>query len=140
MKRIVSQANRPGYASLEEGLAALIIAEGGCVEVDKACRLYRQPNPVTRRTLIAAIRRGDVIGYQARGGGYGVPVWQFRPEGGVIKGLHKVMRTKVPGYDELSPFIFFLQEDPVTDGRIPLAALRDGEIKKVLDAANDRGH
>jgi hypothetical protein len=46
----------------------------------------------------------------------------------------------VPGYDQLSPFTFFLQEDPVADGRTPLAALRDGDIKKILDAVNDHGH
>lgn len=98
---------------------------------------------MTRQTLTVAIRRGDIIGYPARDGHYRVPVWQFRPEGGLLEGLPEVlraMREKVPGYDQLSPFTFFLQEDPVADGRTPLAALRDGDIKKILDAVNDHGH
>ena len=134
---------RSGYASPEEGTSALLAAEGGCVGIDKACRLYRKPNPVTWQTLSAAIRKGDIIAYPTRYGRYWVPVWQFRTEGGVIKGLREIlhaMRAKVPGYDELYPFAFFLQPDMATDFRTPLAVLRDGDIKKVLDAVNVRGH
>lgn len=130
-----------GYATPTEGRLALLVAEGGCVSVDKACQLYRKPNPVTRQTLTAAIRRGDVIGYPARDGCYGVPVWQFRPKGGVLEGLPEVLhalREKVPGYGHLSSFAFFLQADQVTDGRTPLVALRDGDIRKVLEAIDDR--
>lgn len=139
-------ADRPerlgdGRATSEEGLRALLNAEGGCVSVAKACRLYRKPRPVTSRTLLAAIRKGDVIAYHRGGGRYAIPVWQFRPGGGFLEGLPELLRTlrrRVPGYGQLSPFAFFLQADPVTDGRIPLAALREGESGKVLDAVEAR--
>jgi hypothetical protein len=90
---------------------------------------------------MAAIRKGDVIAYHGGGRHYAVPVWQFRREGGVLGGLPEVLRalrTEVPGYGQLSPFAFLLQGDPVTDGRSPLAALRDGETRNVLEAVMAR--
>jgi len=132
-----------GRATPEEGRRTLLNAEGGCVSLDEACLLFRKPGMVTRRTLAAAIRRGGVIGYHRGGGQYAVPVWQFRRDGGLLPGLPdvvKALRSKVPGYGQLSPFAFFVQADPVTDGRTPLAALRDGDMKKVLDAVDARVH
>jgi hypothetical protein len=127
----------PGYATPAEGRVALLAAEGGCVIVDKACRLYRKPNPVTRQTLTAKIRRGEVIGYPARAGRHGFPVWQFRPEGGILEGLPAVLKALGKTRDYIEPFCFFLQPDPTLEFRTPLAALRNGEIKQVLAAAKD---
>jgi hypothetical protein len=130
-------------ATPEEGLSALLTAEGGCVSVDEACGFFRKPKPVTRRTLIAQIRNGNIIGYLTKADQYLVPVWQFRPEGGVVDGLTEVLhalRTKIPGYGQISPFTFFLQADPITDGQKPLVAIRNGEIAKVLDAVDGHIH
>ena len=138
---ILSEERSDGRATPEEGCRVLLDAEGGCVSVNEACRLFRKPRPVTRRTLTAAIRKGAVIGYRTGGDHYAVPVWQFRREGGILKGLPVILhalRAKVPGCGQISPFTFFLQADPLTDGRSPLAALRDGETLKVLDAVKAR--
>ena len=127
----------PGYASPEEGLKALLEAEGGCVGISEACGLYRKPSPVTSQTLMAQIRKGIVVSYRTTGGQYLVPVWQFRADGGLLEGLAEVLtalRAIVPGNDQLSPFAFFLQPDPSTDLCTPLAALRNGELQKVLKA------
>lgn len=140
---ILSEERSDGRATPEEGCRVLLDAEGGCVSVNEACRLFRKPRPVTRRTLTAAIRKGAVIGYRTGGDHYAVPVWQFRREGGVIKDLPEVLgalRSRVPGYGQLSPFTFLLQADIVTDGRKPLSALRNGEIGKVLDAVAGHIH
>jgi hypothetical protein len=121
----------------------MLDAEGGCVSISKACRLFRKPKPVTRQMLTAQIRKGNVIAYHRRGGIYLVPVWQFRPKGGVLNGLTEVLhalRSRIPGYGQLYPFTFFLQADPVTSGRKPLVALRNGEIEKVLDAVDGHIH
>jgi hypothetical protein len=131
----------PAHAAAAEGRRSLLNAEGGCVGVSKACWLFRKPRPVTRRTLIAQIRKGAVVAYHRGGGHYAVPVWQFRSGGAVIDGLPEVLRalrSRVPGFGQISPFAFFLQADPVTDGRTPLAVLRDGETFKVLDAVKAR--
>jgi len=143
MAAMISEERRDGRATPEEGRRALLNAEGGCVSVPKACRLFRKPKPVTRRTLTAAIRKGAVIAYHTGRGNYAVPVWQFRKEGGIFDDLPealRALRSKVPGYCQLSSFAFFVQADPVTDGRTPIAALRDGDVKKVLDAVEARIH
>jgi hypothetical protein len=130
-----------GRATSEEGRRALLNAEGGCVSVAEACVLLRKRRPATRRTFMAAIREGVVIAYHRGGAHYSVPVWQFRRGGGLLEVLPEVLRalrTKVPGYGQLSPFAFFLQADSVTAGRTPLSALRDGETQKVLDAVEAR--
>jgi len=137
----ISESIREGYATPEEGLAALLHAEGGCVSINEACKLFRKPRPVTSQALSEQIRNGNVIGYQTGGGQYLVPVWQFRPEGGVLKGIPEVlaaMREKIPGAGNLTPFTFFLQGDPLTAGRTPLEALRAGDIEQVLEAVEAR--
>jgi hypothetical protein len=141
IRPFIDEDIRAAYATPEEGLSVLLKAEGGCVSVSQACGLFRKPKPVSRQTLTAQIRKGSVIGYLTGGDHYVVPVWQFRREGGVIEGLAEILnalRAKVPGFGQISPFTFFLQADPVTDGRTPLAALRDGNIQKVLNAVDAR--
>jgi hypothetical protein len=128
---------RTAYATPEEGLSALLEAQGGCVTVNQACRLFRKPSPVARQTLTAQIRNGNVIGYMTGGDQYVVPVWQFRRQGGVLDGLPEILRMlreQIPGADQLTPFTFFLQADPVTDGKPPILALRSGHVQKVRDA------
>jgi hypothetical protein len=54
-----------------------------------------------------------------------------------LKGLPEVLkriREVLPHADELFPFTFFLQPDPVTGGRTPLGALRAGDVDAVLTA------
>lgn len=140
-KDLINEGREGGHATAAEGRRALLAAEGGCVGLREACLLFQKPRPVTSRTLTAFIRKGAVIGYHRGGGHYAVPVWQFRRGGGLLKGLPEVLRSlrsRVPGHGQLSPFAFFLQADPVTDNRTPLAALRDGETLKVLDAVKAR--
>ena len=112
-----------------------------CVGVRESCGLFGKHKPVTRQALIAQIRKGCVIGYRGAGGRYLIPVWQFRPGGGVLEGLPEVLRairTSIPGNDQMTPFAFLLQANPMTDGRSPFAALREGEIEKVLLAVKAR--
>jgi hypothetical protein len=137
----ISESIREAYATPEEGLTVLLHAEGGCVSVTEACKLFRKPRPVSSQALTEQIRKGSVIGYQTGGGQYLVPVWQFRPEGGVLKGLPEMlaaMRAKIPGAGYLTPFTFFLQGDPVTGGRTPLEVLRAGNLEQVMEAIEAR--
>jgi hypothetical protein len=91
--------------------------------------------------LIERIRNLELIAYEFGDGRYAVPVWQFHPAGGLLDGLPEVLaaiREKLPSGGSLVPFAFFLQEDPVTDGKTPLDALRDGKLQQVLKAVNAR--
>ncbi len=126
-----------GYATGDEGLAELLRAEGGCVNVERARVLFRPPDGVTRQGLALQIRNGKVLAYRSGGGDYLVPVWQFRPEGGVWAGLPEVLaaiRAELDATSPLSAFAFLLQAHPLTGGRPPLEALREGRVDDVLAA------
>lgn len=126
-----------GHATSDEGLAALLTSAGGCVEVEKARKLFRKPQGVTRQALAQHIRNGNVLAYRSGGGDYLVPVWQFRPEGGVWDGLPEVMtaiRNKLDDSNPLTVFAFLLQAHPVTGGRPPLEWLKLGRVSEVLAA------
>ncbi len=130
-------AVREGYATAEEGLVAMLDAEGGCVDVATACKLFRRPGGVSRQTLSEKIRAGELIAYRSGGDRWLLPRWQFRPQGGLVPGLPDVLkrlREISPAPDDLFAFTFLLQADPLLDGRTPLSALRDGEIAQVLEA------
>ncbi len=133
----------PGYASREEGVAALIIAEGGCVSVDEACYLYRKPIPVIRQTLVEAI-----FGATSSATSAGPLVQSFRC------GSSGQRAANSKAFERFSMHCATRSRATICSTRSrsssrptwsrtaapPLAALRDGEIKKVLDAVNDRGH
>lgn len=130
------QVLRQGYASPDEGLTSLLTAQGGCVEVEKARYLFRKPLGVTRQGLAQQIRKGQVLAYRSGGGDYLVPVWQFRPEGGVWEGLPAVMSAIREQLDDspVAVFAFLLQAHPHTGGRPPLEALKEGDLAAVLAA------
>lgn len=133
----------PGYASPGEGLRILINSEGGCVSTSTACRLFVEASSTGTEGLRARIRRGEIIAYKTKRGRYLIPRWQFAPDGRLIPGLLetlKAMQAIIPGYSQLSPFTFFLQHDPVTDGLTPLDALRDGDLERTLRAVEARVH
>ena len=130
---------REGYATPEEGLARLLTAEGGCVDAAKARNLFHKPHGISRQALSERIRAGELIAYRTGGDRWVLPVWQFRPEGGLLAGLPEVLqkiREKVPQSSHLFPFTFFLQADPVCGGRTPLETLRTGEVDTVLRAVD----
>jgi len=129
---------REGYATPEEGLAFLLNEEGGCADVAEAIGLFRKPEPVSPQAITRQIRNGNLIAISTGGGRYRIPRWQFRPEGGVWPGLLETLaalRTSVPGFDQLTPFAFFLQAHPLTAGQTPLEAIRRGDKAAALRAA-----
>lgn len=127
-----------GYGTSDEGLESLLGAEGGCVEVEQARMLFRKPGGVTRQALAAQIRNGNVLACRSGGGGYAVPVWQFRPEGGVVAGLPETLAavSEKLGAEPLTAFAFLLQAHPLTGGRTPLEALKAGQLAAVLAAVD----
>ncbi|MBM3853605.1 MAG: hypothetical protein FJ399_10670 [Verrucomicrobia bacterium] len=130
-------AIREGYATAEEGLALLLNAEGGCVDLVTAGKLFKRPGGVTRQTLWEKIKHGELIAYQTAAGRWMLPKWQFRPQGGLLRGLPDVLvkiRETLPEAGELFPFTFFLQPNPATGDKTPLEALRSGAIALVLTA------
>jgi hypothetical protein len=140
-RTVIDEPVREGFATPEEGLVGLLEEEGGCVTIADACKLFRPSKPVSRQSLSKRIRAGEMIAYRTGGDIYLVPVWQFNKTGGLIDGLPEVLAAiskKIPGAGELSPFTFFLQADPITQGRTPLEALRAGDLEQVLAAVEAR--
>ena len=128
---------REGYAPSEAGLAAMLEAEGGCVDVATACKLFRRPGGVSRQTLSEKIRAGELIAYRTGGDRWLLPTWQFRVQGGLLKGIPEVLkrwRELSKESDELFLFTFFLQADSSLDGKTPLEALKAGALESVLEA------
>jgi hypothetical protein len=133
----IEEELRQGYATPEEGLAPLLTAEGGCVDVAEARMLFHKPKGVSRQAMSEKIRAREIIAHRTGADRWVLPVWQFRPEGGLLKGLPEVLkkiRETLPHVDELFSFTFFLQPDPVTGGRTPLEALRAGDVAAALTA------
>lgn len=133
----------PGYASPEAGLRILMAAEGGCVGTSQACQLFVGASQTGIKGLRARIRRGEIIAYKTKEGRFLIPRWQVASDGHLVPGLLETLRamqTRIPGYGQLSPFTFFLQADPVTNGLTPLDALRVGDLERTLRAVDARIH
>lgn len=138
IREAIEQPSGKAYATPEEGLAMLLHEEAGCAEVEEAAALYRKPKPVTASAITDRIRSGDMIAYKTGASQYRVPRWQFRPEGGLLRGLSvvlKKLRASDPSYNQLTPFTFFLQPHPLTGERTPLEVLREGDVALALRAA-----
>lgn len=138
---LVAQDAADGYASGEEGLHALLAAEGGSVSLADAAKLYFPGGGAGRQTLIKQIHRGTLIAVESGHRGYLLPVWQFARSGGLVPGLADALKAlrEHPYYDPLLPFTFFLTRNPLTKGERPIDALRNGRVEEVLVAAAAEG-
>jgi len=126
------------------GRLALLARAGGCVDAKKAAVAYLGHNPqkeINPETVRRAAREKRLISIRDGHGDLLFPVWQFADDGsGPLPGLGQVLKTLAerPGYSDITPFVFFLQPHPLTQG-LPLEALRAGEIDRVVAAAGSEG-
>ena len=127
----------PAKATPEEGLAFLLGEEGGCVSVDEAAALFRHSPALTRSAFMDLIRDREIIAYKNGSSEYLVPRWQFMPKGGLLPGLPDVLKMlrESKEYNQITPFVFFLQANPLTRENTPIEALRRGELDTVKLAA-----
>ncbi|HEU5079790.1 MAG TPA: hypothetical protein VFT72_11300 [Opitutaceae bacterium] len=122
------------------GRLTLLAREGGCVDAKKAAAAYLGHNPkkeLNAETVRRAAREKRLISIRDGHGDLLFPVWQFAEDGsGPLPGLSQVLKTLAnrPGYSDITPFVFFLQPHPLTEG-LPLAALRAGKVDRVVAAA-----
>jgi len=140
LREEIATPARDGFATAEEGLTDLLNDEGGCVDVNAATKLYRKPKPVTRQHVGDLIREDRLIAYRASDAGeYNVPVWQFKPGGGVWNGLPAALAElkKSDTFEPITPFLFFLQENVLLGGETPRQFIRSGgDIEKLVFAAS----
>lgn len=79
---------------------------------------------------------GLLIAIPDRDGHVQLPVWQFDASGMPLPGLSAVLAKlrQSPGYSEVTPLRFFLCPNARTGGD-PIVALRRGDVRAVLEAA-----
>jgi hypothetical protein len=120
------------------GRLKLLREEGGCVDSNTAAELYAaNPSKVVNPEAVRkAAREKRLISIRDGHDNWMFPVWQFAERGGVLDGLPETLKEleKRPGYSDITPFIFFLQNHARTNGR-PLDALRAGDKKAAIEAA-----
>jgi len=136
LRNELPESIRAGYASPGEGLCALL---EGSIDVATATGFYRKPDPVTKSAITEKIRNGSIVAFQTGAGEYRVPVWQFRAEGGVFPGIAETLRAlrNSRSYSQITPFVFLLQENPMTANIAPIEALKKGHLDAVLAAAHE---
>lgn len=116
-------------ATLEDFLAVRRDAvEQSLSTVDVARRLGISPAAVTKRRgahRLAAFRfKGD----------WRYPAWQFT-DSGALPGVAEAWAAMPALHDELARVRWFTLDNPMLDGRTPLAAVLAGDIEAVVRAA-----
>jgi len=125
------------------GRFALLARENGCIDAKAAAAAYVGHNPKKRsnaETVRKAAREKRLIAVRDGHRDMLFPVWQFAEGGGALPGVPQVLKvlSERPGYSDITPFVFFLQPHPRTQGT-PLDALRAGRVDDVIAAAASEG-
>lgn len=88
---------------------------------------------VSRQAVDKRRKAGRLLGLPTGRHGYAYPAWQFARDG-VLRGLEEVLRALLP-HDPWMSASFFLGTNVRLGGKRPLAALRQGQVKEVVQAA-----
>jgi hypothetical protein len=116
-----------------EARRRLLEAEGGVLRAQDVAALLH----ISRQAAYKRYRAGRLLAVSCGRHGFVFPAWQFVP-GGVLPGLEDVLDA-LAGFDPWMKLAFFLEANAATGGKTPLAALRKGNLKEVLRAAELHG-
>lgn len=119
-----------------ETVVCLLSEEGGALCLKEAVA-WLGKNERDRKRWHERIVRGDIVSFQSVGGQWFVPRWQFTAKGKLLPGIVdvvKILRSK-PDFEAMTSFIYFLQANPRTQGKMPLCCLREGKATEVVCAA-----
>jgi hypothetical protein len=108
----------------------LLDEEGGVVAAEKLGTLL---GGITRQGIDRRRKHGKLLALDLGRHGYAYPLWQVH-EGRVLPGLDRVLAE----LDEFDPWMqagFMLNPNTWLGGETPLAALRRGQLDRVLTAA-----
>ncbi|MGI8475160.1 MAG: hypothetical protein ACR2OO_02115 [Thermomicrobiales bacterium] len=92
---------------------------------------------ISRQAVDKRRKRSALIGIELGRRGYSYPAWQLGAEG-VLDGLESVL-ADLRGESAWAQAAFFLTSNVWLDGETPLAALRRGDVGRVVRAALMRG-
>jgi len=131
----VFSATDPLFAAKLRGLQArkqLTEDAGGLLSSPQVAKLLNMTNAAVHKRIKAntllAVNQGK------RGNFF--PAFQFTQNGEVLTGVAQVVAELAKGgHDGWGAVRFFLSDSDRLEGRTPLAALRDGEVDRVVHAA-----
>jgi hypothetical protein len=133
----VPTAADPRYmAAVERGAAVrqrLTEAEGGSLAAEEAAKTLG----MSKVAVLKRYQKGKLLAWrEERQHAVRFPRWQFH-EGKVLEGLEKVLArlNSTCRLDDFGRLLFFLSDSRFLGGKRPLDCLREGELHKVLQAA-----
>jgi hypothetical protein len=132
-------ADEPLAGAFLRGVAArdaLLAAEGGALTAGQAGQVLR----LQRQAVDNRRKAGRLLAVWAGRRGYLYPAWQFTTEGQVLDGLEATLaELRENEVDAWMSLAFFVQPHPAFQGRLPLQALRTGEVALVRRLAASFG-
>jgi hypothetical protein len=123
-------------AAIARGIPArrkLTEAEGGSFSAEEAAREIG----ISKQAILKRYQKGQLIAWrEERQNAVRFPVWQFH-ERGVLRGIEETLQSLNAGnrLDDYGRVLFFLSNHGYLQGKRPLDCLREGEIAKVVHAA-----
>jgi hypothetical protein len=136
----VAKADHRLANALARGISTrrkLMEAEGGSLSAEAAAGVLG----ISKTAILKRYQKGQLMAWrQERQNAARFPVWQFQ-EHQVLTGLADVLkRLNAAGrLDDFGRMLFFLSKTGFLDGKRPLDSLREGDLKKVLQAAEGYG-
>jgi hypothetical protein len=112
-------------------------AEGGSLSAEEAAKELG----MSKVAILKRFQKGRILAWrEERQKAIRFPVWQFQ-DGKVLNGLEDALAKLRAGsrLDDFGRMLFFLSNSRFLGGKRPLDGLRDGELHKVLQAAEGYG-
>jgi len=111
----------------------LVADEGGSISAEEAA----EEIGISKQAILKRYQKGRIIAWrEERQKAVRFPVWQFR-EHKVLGGIEDSLKVLNAGnrLDNFGRMLFFLSNHGFLGGKRPLDCLRDGQLAKVLHAA-----
>jgi hypothetical protein len=137
IKALPDTSKSPLADALLRGIEAqrrLKESEGGHVSAQEAAALL---GLASRQAVLDRHRQQHLIGWREKHAAVRFPVWQFRPEGGVLNGLPDVLEIldQAPIHDDWDKVLFFLNPRESLKNERPIDLLRQGQVERVKELA-----
>jgi hypothetical protein len=111
----------------------LVAAEGGSISAQEAA----EEMGISKQAILKRYHMGQIVGWrEGKQKALRFPVWQFRGHR-VLRGVEESLRVLNEGkrLDDFGRLLFYLCHLGFLGGKRPVVCLRNGEIAKVLQAA-----
>ncbi len=111
----------------------LVEDEGGSFSAEEAAQALK----ISKQAILKRYQKGQLIAWrEERQSAVRFPVWQFRDQK-VLDGIEETLKALSVGdrLDDFGRMLFFLSNHGFLGGKRALDCLREGEVNKVIQAA-----